>query len=251
VKRTKGFTLIEMLVVIAILAVVAAIVFPVLSRAREKSRQSICAANVRQICQSMLMYAQDNDETLPSCDTNDGKSWSDLIQPYAHSRAILNCPNSPFPRYSAAAPLQTQDGHYGYNGELSKEQVHPPLPFVGLKLAVLRKSATTYMIMDSGYHFISPLGCCGPLMPYQIANDDGTETSVMYLPGSSPYTGDYRMPDAASQDDYTNGRHNGGVVVGFCDGHVKWLNPAEICRQASQYKSDWSAKVTSNSDWAP
>ncbi|MHB9130244.1 MAG: type II secretion system protein [Armatimonadota bacterium] len=65
----KGFTLIELLVVIAIIAILAAILFPVFAQAREKARQTSCLNNQRQIVTSVLMYVQDNDETLPPSKT--------------------------------------------------------------------------------------------------------------------------------------------------------------------------------------
>src|ERR1044072_5111146 len=61
----KGFPLIELLVVIAIIAILAAILFPVFAKARAKARQTACLANMRQIGNALMMYAQDYDETLP------------------------------------------------------------------------------------------------------------------------------------------------------------------------------------------
>jgi prepilin-type processing-associated H-X9-DG protein len=50
------------LVVIAIIAILAAILFPVFAKAREKARQSTCQSNLKQIGTAWLMYAQDYDE---------------------------------------------------------------------------------------------------------------------------------------------------------------------------------------------
>lgn len=59
-----GFTLVELLCTLAILALLAALLFPVLSQARESARAVTCLSNSRQIGAAMLLYAQDYDERL-------------------------------------------------------------------------------------------------------------------------------------------------------------------------------------------
>ena len=51
--------------VIAIIAILAAILFPVFAQAREKARQASCLSNMKQQGAAVMMYAQDYDETLP------------------------------------------------------------------------------------------------------------------------------------------------------------------------------------------
>jgi prepilin-type N-terminal cleavage/methylation domain-containing protein len=73
---SRGFTLIELFVVIAIIALLAAILFPVFAKAREKARQTTCLNNQKQIVTAALMYAQDHEELLPATAT----VWGDLHQ---------------------------------------------------------------------------------------------------------------------------------------------------------------------------
>lgn len=94
----RGFTLIELLVVIAIIAILAAILFPVFAQAREKARQTSCASNMRQIGTAILMYTQDNDETLPKANLN-GYLWSSnlVLGPYLKNTDVLTCPDDSWP----------------------------------------------------------------------------------------------------------------------------------------------------------
>ena len=65
-KQTRrGFTLIELLTVIGIIAVLAAILFPVFATVRGKARQTACVSNLRQIGMAVQMYAQDFDGLPP------------------------------------------------------------------------------------------------------------------------------------------------------------------------------------------
>jgi len=67
--KIKAFTLIEILVVISILALLMAMLFPALNMARERANRAVCLANLRSIGQCLYLYAQDNRGMLVPGDT--------------------------------------------------------------------------------------------------------------------------------------------------------------------------------------
>lgn len=83
----KGFTLVELIVVIAVIAILASILFPVMTRARDKARTVPCMANQRQIAISVQSWSQDHEEMLPEAAT----VWDDLDI----DRKVLSCPQRP------------------------------------------------------------------------------------------------------------------------------------------------------------
>ena len=64
-KRTKGFTLVELLVVVAIIALLVSILLPTLSRAKELTKRTICGTNLKGIGSSAFIYASDSDDFFP------------------------------------------------------------------------------------------------------------------------------------------------------------------------------------------
>ena len=72
--RPVKFTLVELLVVIAIIAVLASLLFPALSSAREMSKGTKCAGNMRQIITAAFSYIGDFDEWLPASNA----AWDDV-----------------------------------------------------------------------------------------------------------------------------------------------------------------------------
>ncbi|HEY3416881.1 MAG TPA: type II secretion system protein, partial [Armatimonadota bacterium] len=80
----RGFTLLELLVVVAIIAMLAGLLVPVLSQAKEKGRQTTCLNNQHQLYLAISIWTQDHDERYPST----GTVWQDIEYPYQ----ILRCP---------------------------------------------------------------------------------------------------------------------------------------------------------------
>ena len=85
--RRTGFTLIELLVVIGIIAVLAAILFPVFAAARRSARQSACVSNLHQIGLALQMYRQDY-EGLPL-------HLSAVNAGYVRDPRLFICPSDP------------------------------------------------------------------------------------------------------------------------------------------------------------
>ena len=83
-KNRKGFTLVEIMIVVAIIALLAAIAVPSFVSARERSMQGRCVNNLRLISGAKDQYALQNDNTTPT-------ALSDLTEYFAKEEE-LECP---------------------------------------------------------------------------------------------------------------------------------------------------------------
>ncbi len=96
--KRRGFTLIEMLVVMAIIAILAGLLLPAVQLARKRARRIECASRVRQIGLGIGLYVDDNSGMMPAADAN----WSTVLAPQVDQsgnnpgeRGVFVCPEEP------------------------------------------------------------------------------------------------------------------------------------------------------------
>ncbi len=134
--RRGAFTLVELLIVISIIAILAAILFPVFSRARESARRASCQSNLKQIGLAAMQYTSDYDDCMPPAvfvpgmnpGTPNARTYVDLLQPYVANLQIFVCPSLSKPAFDAvyepadtdkllagSGPIYTRALSYGLN----------------------------------------------------------------------------------------------------------------------------------------
>src|SRR5262245_54827773 len=97
----RGFTLIEILVVVGIISLLVAVLLPSLARAKEMSRRSSCLANLHQIGVASLGYQMANkfppyfDDAITWRNMNYSYSWSDFLVKGRHIQTEVNPHNIP------------------------------------------------------------------------------------------------------------------------------------------------------------
>lgn len=97
-KSGRGFSLVEVLVVVVIILILTSIAVPLARSYRERARTVNCSRNLRQIGLAVMMYAGDNQMTLPVTThqrRQGGKSWTLTLQPYTADTLTFKCADDP------------------------------------------------------------------------------------------------------------------------------------------------------------
>ena len=96
---TCGFSLVELLTVIAIVAILTAIMFPITSKKSGDARRIRCLDNLREIGGAANLYLGDWDESFPlyalGAPDEEDRSWKDALRPYMKGDEAFLCPSNP------------------------------------------------------------------------------------------------------------------------------------------------------------
>ncbi|MBI5687691.1 MAG: type II secretion system protein [Verrucomicrobia bacterium] len=102
--RARGFTLVELLVVMAIIGVMAGMVMPQIAKAMEKIRRTACSNNLRQIGLALHAYAQDSDGRYPftgSVGDSANKHFALLFPRWMNNETVFVCKSAATRGYRA------------------------------------------------------------------------------------------------------------------------------------------------------
>ena len=209
-RRSRAFTLVELLIVIGIIALLISILMPALSNARKQAQQVQCENNLRQLMTATNMYVSENQNFLPFANWGSPQSGA-YDYGWLYQTSAAN-----------ATPKQTdlQTGIlYGYlkNMDVFHCPLYDPTGAKGTNIM------TSYLMDGAACGF----GSTGnPAMPsYQItavnksaervlyweADETGASTGATWNDGSSYPT-----------EEVIATRHAKGANVAYLDGHVEW-----------------------------
>ncbi len=199
--KTAAFTLVELLVVITVLAVLAALGFSVTGVATQKMHSTKCLNSLRQIGVAMQVYAGENDGRLPDtghlrAEDGTSHSWIHTLSPYLGPGLIGRCPANTISRAAVT---------YGWNDLLADSSGQ------GLPIRRVRTPASTLVVGEASDTYTSE--------HFHFA---GARTRVTYN----------QFKSAVGVE-----RHGTGANYLFADGHIETLTPTETKNRLSAAES--------------
>jgi prepilin-type N-terminal cleavage/methylation domain-containing protein len=185
----RAFTLVELLVTIAIIAILAGLLLPALSRAKENGKQTSCASNLNQISLAIRFYASDYSDSLP----------------------VLPNPN-PYPNGIGAYYKQLVKGYLGLTGPPSPNEkvfVCPSDPIICTQLG---HAYTSYTF--NGYE----------VGPGAIPRITGQKLGAIKIPAKAVLAGEWPAFFGGSWHPLVSPDHpDAQNVLTFVDGHVSFV----------------------------
>ena len=189
---TRGFTLIEFLVVVAAIGILAAILIPSLNSALESAKATKDLSNLRQIGALMQSYLNDKDQILPATATWPGTTATPVLYPkYVGTRRIFQSP------FDKRPSLETDLAPVSYSINTNMYAASPGIS--GNVLKIVSPASTFFMAPTYAGN------------PGNAASWAGTATSAPDLPVGAPAE--------------TKGTHRNGqkINVLFCDWHTETM----------------------------
>lgn len=231
-----GFTLIEVLVVIAVVALLVAIALPAMRMAKEAGRSIKCASQMRQTAIGIAIY-QDTFRAFPPHQIRwpDGTRyrWYHALAEYSDAQSVIKCP-------SVGEWEISRNHSYGYNykylGSL-RDQTQPDNPYRPFETYPVRdvpNPAATIAFADTdGTGRLLPYAPEGPDQHPDRFGNHGYVLDPTYIPRRSEHAISGGTPEKYAWRTHRtllSERHQRRSNLAFLDTHVAALEPVEVYR---------------------
>jgi prepilin-type N-terminal cleavage/methylation domain-containing protein/prepilin-type processing-associated H-X9-DG protein len=227
-RRRKGFTLVELLVVIGIIALLIAVLLPALKRAKEQANQVKCMAQVKQIVTSMMLYTTDNKGSFfypPSIgDTYNANDMRPMGY-YMESLGVIRFDVGSFWPYISASAKNTKVGQKG--PDVLRQMMNCPSDNGEIRVAatggsgktnnmVARNFSYSWNVLIRGDHNIT-----GNLddVAAKMSKIKNSSNKVILIEEANANDGLCYIA-VSNPDDTPAFTHSGRTVFGFADGHA-------------------------------
>jgi prepilin-type processing-associated H-X9-DG protein/prepilin-type N-terminal cleavage/methylation domain-containing protein len=237
-RANRGFTLVELGVVVAIIVLLVAMLLPALMRAKEKGRTTVCRSNMRQITLGVLMYADDNEDYFPwpgGVDANRPASWVVSEQPHATITSATPVRSFP-PLHAEAGSVFTHVTGLPRVGAWDRPSVihtthYSPYrcPSTGALGELRRVTYSLNAYLEPG---VASSFSADPWPVSPVEDRRGVRRAAVIRPGQkvllvddvpeNPAVGKF-MPTPPTPEHFArhpSDRHNGRVNLAFVDGHL-------------------------------
>ena len=216
--RRSAFSLVELLIVIAIIAMLIGILLPAVSRIRESGRSTACLANLQQWGYVYQMYLSANHgKSVQEWDSPDYRTPWQALEPYGKSSSAgLRCPSASEPKTLTLKPPDSS-GQSGVRGSASrawrwKNQLSDDIGSYGFNMALFN---VTRRINGHDFYFHFPIKEPAAIPVFA----DSVE--LIILPTNGPPPTDLESSYNRGLSNCCIDRHRMAVNVDFLDGHAE------------------------------